>query len=262
MVEEQKKFIRKLRLKKALTIILQASLLIVFIGLWELVAYLKWIDPFIISSPSRIVKVIADLYAKNNLFNHIWATLLETILGFLISTVLGTIIAIILWSNKLLSDVMEPYLITLNALPKIALGPLIIIWVGAGKDAIICMAILICIIITVISMLNGFREVDNEKIMLLKSMHAKKWQILTKLILPANIPTLISVLKINVGLSWVGTIMGEYLVSREGIGYLIVYGSQVFQLDLVMASTVILCICASVMYGAVALLENFIKKRF
>ena len=156
----------------------------------------------------------------------------------------------------------EPYLITLNALPKIALGPIIIIWVGAGKASIVTMAVLICIVITIISVLTGFLSVDKEKIMLLKSMKATKMQIFAKLVFPANLPTIISVLKINVGLSWVGTIMGEYLVSREGIGYLIVYGSQVFQLDLVMASTVILCLLAALMYGGVALLEKFIAKKF
>ena len=100
------------------------------------------------------------------------------------------------------------------------------------------------------------------KIMLLKSMHAGKFKIMTKLILPSNIPTLISVLKINVGLSWVGSIMGEYLSSREGLGYLIVYGSQIFQLDLVMASTVILCVLAGGMYAAVAILEKIVRKKF
>lgn len=262
MTEEHKQFLVKLRRRKILTVSLQIGVLALFLGLWEIIAHFEIVDPFIISSPSRIVKIIIRLHEQNNLYQHIWATLYETMLGFLISTFLGTLIAIILWWSNLIRDVAEPYLITLNALPKIALGPIIIIWAGAGKSAIITMAIMICIIITIISMLTGFVSVDKEKIMLLKSMRANKMQIFCKLVFPANFPTLISVLKINVGLSWVGTIMGEYLVSREGIGYLIVYGSQVFQLDLVMASTVILCILAALMYGAVALLEKFIAKKF
>ncbi|HOO23169.1 MAG TPA: ABC transporter permease [Clostridia bacterium] len=262
MTDEHKKYVKKIRIRKLVTKVLQIGILLLFIGLWELVAQKEIIDPFIISSPSRIFKLLLKLEAQKNLFNHLSATLIETVLGFLISTAAGTLIAIILWWSRLLNDVLEPYLVTLNSLPKIALGPLIIIWIGAGKQAIITMAILICIIITIISMLSGFMQVDKEKIMLLKSMQANKFQILTKLVLPANIPTLISVLKINVGLSWVGTIMGEYLVSREGIGYLIVYGSQVFQLDLVMASTVILCILAALMYAIVALIEKIIKKYF
>ena len=262
MTQTRIKYLKKMRRNKLLVRSLQIAVILLFFATWELVAYLKLIDPFIISSPSRIVKIIISLAKKNNLFPHIFATLYETVLGFLISTVLGTLIAVILWWSPIVKEVAEPYLITLNALPKVALGPLIIIWVGAGKAAIVTMAILICIVITVISMLTGFVTVDKEKIMLLKSMHAKKSQIFFKLIFPANFPTLISVLKINVGLSWVGTIMGEYLVSREGIGYLIVYGSQVFQLDLVMASTVILCVLAAIMYLAVAALEKFIRKKF
>ena len=262
MTDDRKKYLIKLRNNKILVTSLRIGILILFFAVWELVAYFKIVDPFIISSPTRIVKIIVTLISKNNLFPHIWATLYETVLGFLISTVMGTVIAIILWWNKVIRDVSEPYLVTLNSLPKIALGPLIIIWMGAGKGAIITMAVLICVIITVISMLTGFVSVDKEKIMLLKSMRATKTQIFCKLVFPANLPTLISVLKINVGLSWVGTIMGEYLVSREGIGYLIVYGGQVFQLDLVMASTVILCVLAAIMYAAVNMLEKIIRKKF
>lgn len=262
MTQARTKYLKKLKQNKILVKSLRIGVIVLFFAVWELVAYFKIVDPFIISSPSRIVKVVIDLAKNDNLFPHIWATLYETVLGFLISTFLGTLIAVILWWSPIAKDVAEPYLITLNALPKVALGPLIIIWVGAGKAAIVTMAVLICIIITVISMLTGFVTVDREKIMLLKSMHATKKQIFTKLVFPANLPTLISVLKINVGLSWVGTIMGEYLVSREGIGYLIVYGGQVFRLDLVMASTVILCILAAIMYLAVAALEKIIRKKF
>ncbi len=262
MSEEHKKYLKKIKQRKILTLSLQIGILILFFALWELIATIELIDPFIISSPSRICRIIVTLYRDGSLFSHIWTTLLETIFGFLISTIMGTIIAIILWWSPLIKDVAEPYLITLNALPKIALGPIIIIWVGAGLGSIITMAIMICIVITIISVLTGFLSVDKEKIMLLKSMKATKTQIFFKLVFPSNLPTIISVLKINVGLSWVGTIMGEYLVSKEGIGYLIVYGSQVFQLDLVMASTVMLCILAVLMYAVVALLEKIVKKKF
>ena len=262
MTTEHKKYLKKMKKLRILTLSLQIGLFILFFALWELVAYFEIVDPFIISSPSRILKIIISLGSGGDLFRHIWATLYETVAGFLISTVLGTVIAIILWWSPLIKGVTEPYLVTLNALPKIALGPIIIIWVGAGKASIITMAVLICIVITTISVLTGFITVDREKIMLLKSMKATKLQIFVKLVFPANLPTIISVLKINVGLSWVGTIMGEYLVSREGIGYLIVYGSQVFQLDLVMASTVLLCLLAALMYGGVALIEKLISRKF
>lgn len=262
MSAEHKRYVKKLKIRHAVIWVLRIGLLAAFLGIWELVAHYRIVDPFIISSPSRIVRLIGELYRENNLFPHILASLYETVLGFVIATVLGSLIAMALWWSKGLRDVLEPYLITLNSLPKIALGPIIIVWMGTGEKAIIFMAVLICVIITIISMLSGFIGVDKEKIMLLQSMKAGKLKIMIKLIIPANIPTLISVLKINVGLSWIGSILGEYLSSQKGLGYLLVYGSQVFQLDLVMASTVILCLLAGGMYGFVAIIEKIVRKHF
>lgn len=262
MSAEHKRYVKKLKIRHAVIWVFRIGLLATFLGIWELVAHYRIVDPFIISSPSRIVRLIGELYRENNLFPHVLASLYETVLGFVIATVLGSLIAMALWWSKGLRDVLEPYLITLNSLPKIALGPIIIVWMGTGEKAIIFMAVLICVIITIISMLSGFIGVDKEKIMLLQSMKAGKLKIMTKLIIPANIPTLISVLKINVGLSWIGSILGEYLSSQKGLGYLLVYGSQVFQLDLVMASTVILCLLAGGMYGFVAIIEKIVRKHF
>lgn len=262
MSEEHKQYLKKQRTRKIVIRIIQIGILILIFGIWELSAYLEWADPFITSSPSRVVKSIANLYTSGQLFTHLGATLWETVISFILSTVLGTAIAVILWWSETVRRVLEPYLIVLNSLPKVALGPLIIIWVGAGRSAIVTMALMICMIITVISALTGFMSVDEEKIQLMRSMGANKFQILTKLILPANIPNILSILKINVGLSWVGTIMGEYLVSREGIGYLLVYGSQVFKLDLVMASTLMLCVLATAMYLVVALIEKLIGRYY
>ncbi len=256
---EHELFLRKNKLKKIKIIVIQVSLLIFLIGLWELAAALGWIDSFITSSPSRIVAMLGKL-SEQGLWVHIWTTLYECVIGFLLSTLLGIAIAVLLWCSELLRKVLEPYIVVLNSLPKIALGPIIIIWVGAGAKAIVMMTVLICIIVTVISTLNGLMATDEGKILLLRSMGANKWQILTKLVLPSSVPTFLSVLKINVGLAWVGTIMGEYLVSSAGLGYLIIYGGQVFKLDLVMTSTVILCVLAAAMYFVVALIEKFVRK--
>ena len=191
---------------------------------------------------------------------HIGVTLYETIVGFALATFIGTFIAILLWWSNKLRDILDPYIVVLNALPKIALGPVIIIWVGAGTSAIITMCILICIVITTLSMLSAFLSCDKDKIALMQSMGAKKIQILFKLIIPNSFAEFVSVLKINVGMSWVGTIMGEYLVSKAGLGYLIVYGGQVFKLDLVMASTVVLCFLACLMYILVGILERKVRR--
>lgn len=253
-------FLRKRKLDKIRILSIQLGILVGFIGLWELLADTGVIDSFITSSPSRIVAMFLTLL-KQDIFKHIGITLLECICGFILATALGSLIAVLLWWSETFRRVAEPYIVVLNSLPKIALGPIIIVWVGAGYKAIIMMTVLICIIVTVISVLNGFLSCDDGKILLLQSMGATKWQILVHLILPYSIPNFISVLKINVGLAWVGTIMGEYLVSGAGLGYLIIYGGQVFKLDLVMTSTVILCVLAALMYLIVAVIEKQIAKR-
>ena len=254
------KYIKKIKGENIMVNCLRIGILVAIIALWELLAQLNIIDSFIASSPSKIFKTIKILINENNLFYHIGITLYETILGFIIAVFLGYSIALILWISERTRKVLEPYLVVLNSLPKIALGPIIIVWFGSGSKAIIFMAILIGIIVAIITMLNGFLATDKNKILLLKSMGATKFQILLKLVIPESFPTLISMLKISVGMAWIGSIMGEYLVSRAGLGYLIVYGGQVFKLDLVMASTVVLCLLAALMYGAVALLEKIIIK--
>ena len=259
--KEHLKYLKKIKNKKTIVLSSQVGLLILFLLLWELLAQIGAINSFITSSPSKIVNTIGELWASGDLLKHMGVTLLETIAGFFIASILGTLIAILLWWSEMLRKILEPYIIILNSLPKIALGPLIIIWVGSGTNAIIAICVLICIIITIITMLNSFLSCDEDKILLMKSMGANKFTILTKLVLPYSVPNFISMLKINVGMSWVGSIMGEYLSSSAGLGYLIVYGSQVFRLDLVMTSTVLLCILAGLMYFAVALLEKYYNKK-
>ena len=260
---ERKIYLQKRRKNKILVIATQLLILIAFIGIWELLANKEIIDSFITSQPSRIWATLTNLGA-NDLIKHIQVTTYETIVGFLLGTTLGIVIAIILWWSNFLAKVADPYLVVLNSLPKVALGPIIIIWVGAGTQAIIVMAIAISLVVTILENLNGFLKTDENLIKMAKTFKANKLQILTKIILPANISTFISSLKVNIGLSLVGVISGEFLVSKAGLGYLIVYGGQVFKLDLVMTSVIILGILAGIMYGIVLLLEKFIlnSKKF
>ena len=260
---ERKKYLKKLKTQNILIIFTQLAILIGFLAIWEALANAKIIDSFITSQPSRILKTLMDL-TSNNLLKHIGVTVYETIVGFLLGTFLGIIIAIILWWSDFLSKVAEPFLVVLNSLPKVALGPIIIIWVGAGTSAIIVMAIAISLIVTILENLNGFLKTDKEIIKMANTFNASKFQILTKIVIPANLSTFINSLKVNIGLSLVGVISGEFLVSKAGLGYLIVYGGQVFKLDLVMTSVIILGVVAGIMYGSVLLLEKFIlhSKKF
>jgi len=254
--KEQEQYLKKVRRKNILIRLTQIIILVLFLTLWELAGEMRWIDPFITSQPSRVIDTLRSLNNEGVLWRHISITVIETIVGFMLGTVLGTAIAIGLWWSEFIAKVVDPYLVILNSLPKVALGPVIIVWIGAGMSSIIAMALFVSVVITIITVVNGFLEVDPDKIKLLKTFGATKMQIFKKVVLPASIPTIISALKINVGMSWVGVIVGEFLVSKAGLGYLIVYGGQVFKLDLVMASVFVLVIAAAIMYHVVAWLEK------
>ena len=253
---EYKDYLKKNIINKVMVIITQVLILCFLIFIWEYLSNKGFINSFIYSSPSRVFRTIVDLYNKGNLFNHIWITVYETMISFLLATILGTIIAIILWYSKFLYKVIDPYLTVLNSLPKVALGPIIIILCGTNIKSIIIMALLISLIITITSVYAGFINTDKFRIKLMESFHASRWQILKYLVIPYNYHVIINSLKINVGMSLVGVIMGEFLVSKAGIGYLINYGSQVFNLNLVFAGIVILLIVSYLMYLIVIYIEK------
>lgn len=260
MSEERKRYLKKIKREKISIFLIQISIVIIFFALWEVLANLGIIDSFIMSSPSRMIKTVTNL-SQNGLWEHISITCIETIVGFLLGTFLGTIIAIFLWWSKFLAKIMDPFLVILNSLPKVALGPVIIIWVGAGTNAIIFMALAISLIVTILEIENGFVNTDKELIKMAKTFGASKFQILKEIVIPANKETFFNSLKVNIGLSLVGVITGEFLVSKAGLGYLIVYGGQVFQLDLVMASVIILAIVAAILYESVIILEKISTRR-
>lgn len=256
---DRKKYLKKIRNTKIAVLVTQIGILVAFIAIWEILANKGIIDSFITSQPSRIVKTFMNL-TNNDLLEHLKITLIETLAGFSLGTILGVIIAIILWWSPFITKVSEPFLVVLNSLPKVALGPIIIIWVGAGMPAIIVMALAISLIVTILDILNGLINTDKEKIKMAQTFKASKMQTLTKVVLPANIGVLFNTLKVNIGLSLVGVISGEFLVSKGGLGYLIVYGGQVFKLDLVMTSVIILGVVAALMYEAIELMRRKIIK--
>lgn len=238
----------------------QVFIIFIFIIIWQILSDKNIINPFIFSSPIKVVNAIIDLYKKSNLFKHIWITFYETIISFSLGTIIGISIATILWSNKFIAKVIDPYLTILNSLPKVALGPIIIIWFGSGMKSIIIMALLISTIITIINVYEAFISIDEIKIKLLKSFNASKTFIFTKLIFPGSINTILNTLVINISMSLVGVIMGEFLVSKAGIGYLIMYGSQVFNLNLVITGILLLSILSIILYYLVVMLRKRLIK--
>ena len=257
---QQAAFLRRLKLRRYTIYTIQILLLVGFFLLWEVAARKGWVDAFLFSQPTEIWATAVEMAENGMLWKHIGVTLAETVAGFVLGTILGTLTAILLWWNRMISDVAEPYLVVLNALPKTALAPIIIVWLGNGKTSIIVVALLTSVIVTIMTVLNGFLQTDEEKIKLIRIFGGGKWQILKKVVFPANIPCMVNALKINVGLSFVGVIVGEFLVAQAGLGFLIIYGSQVFKLSWVLMSVVILSILAALLYEAINLLEKSILK--
>ena len=259
--KEHLKYIKKIKINNIFIHVFQLIIILFFLLFWQYLADKEIINTFVFSSPKNCLNTLINLYQKNNLFNHIYITFYETVLSFLVGTIIGILIASILWWNKTLAKILDPYLTILNSLPKVALGPIIIIWAGASMKSIIIMALLISVIITTMNVYEGFKNIDPIKIKLMNALNATKRQLYTKLILPGSFNTIISTLKINISMSLVGVIMGEFLVSKEGIGYLIMYGSQIFNLDLVITGIIVLCIFATIMYYLILTIENKLIKK-
>jgi len=253
-------YLRRVRLRNLAVGTAQILLLLLFFACWEWAAGEKLINDFLTSKPSLIWATFRRLAADGSIFRHIGFTCLETVAGFLIGTVVGILIAVLLWWSDFLSRVLDPYLIILNSTPKVAFGPIFIVWLGSTYWTIIAMALAISIIITVTVVYSGFQNVDPNKIKVLRTFGATRWQIMRQVVLPASVPTMMAALKVNVGLSFVGVITGEFLVSKAGLGYLIIYGGQVFNLGLVMTSVLILCVMAGLLYRSVAYLESYFSK--
>ncbi|WP_243291119.1 ABC transporter permease [Bacillus sp. FJAT-47783] len=250
-----KQYVKKLQIEKNWIFIFQFIIFITFFTLWEVASFQRWIDPLIFSAPSKIWTLFVDKISDGTLVTHLNATLFETIVGFILGTALGTLLAAFLWWFPKMAKILDPYLVILNAMPKVALGPILIVALGPGFTSIIAMGTIISVIITTIVVYTSFKEVDPNYIKVLKTFHASKFQTFKEAVLPASFPTIISTLKVNVGLSWVGVIVGEFLVSGKGLGYMIIYGFQVFNFTLVMLSLLLIAIFATIMYKIVEWLE-------
>lgn len=259
--KEHIEYLKKQKREKRIICFFRLLIIACFLIAWELLARFELINTFLSSSPTEVIETIVQLLKDQTLFTHIGVTIYEVITSFLVATIIGFTIATILWNNKIIAKVIDPYLTILNSLPKVALGPLIIIWVGASTNSIIFMALLISTFVTIINIYQGFSQTNKNYITLLKSLGATKWQIFIKVVFPSNIPTLISALKINISMSLIGVIMGELLVSKSGLGYLIMYGSQVFNINLVITGVVILGIISYIMYFIIDILEIYSKKK-
>ncbi|MCD8218344.1 MAG: ABC transporter permease [Clostridiales bacterium] len=257
----QELFLKKQKLHRKKVRILRIIIILAFLALWETAAYLGWIDDFIFSSPSRLVLCFINLTQGGVIWQHIRITLLETVVSFLLVVGITVLTSILLWSKKSISETVEPYLVILNSLPKSALAPLLIVWLGANYRTIIVTGMSVAIFGSILSLYQGFLGVDPDRVRLIETLGGERRHVLTKVVLPANIPNLLSIMKVDVGLCLVGVVIGEFISSRCGLGYMIIYGSQVFKLDWVILGIVILCIIAMGLYEILVLAEKLYRKK-
>ena len=258
-----RQYLRNVRLRRRLILASQFVLLVLFLVAWEVAPRAHWVNPMLTSYPSAIgptfVSLVRGAGNEGNILDHTWLTLFRSVLGFTVSMALGVGFAVVLWWSGFLQRVLDPFLVVANALPKIALVPIFYIWLGA-MNSIYGIAVAIAIFITIIMIYNGFREIDPNKVKLVRTFGASRWQILRMVILPGSVPTMIAALKINVGLALVGVIVGEFQSAKAGLGFLIIYGSQIYQMNMVMTAIVILAVISTVMYLAITLFETRVLK--
>lgn len=246
--------------KRRLVLFTQLILLSIFLISWEVLARLNIINEFLLSKPSNIIRLFIEYLLNGLLLEHLLISTFEAVVALLISTVLGIIISIFLFLEDSLMKIIDPYLTIINAIPKSASGIIFIIWFGTSYKGIIAVSISFSIIITIINCLTYFKSVDNDYIKMVKVMGGNKYHTLIKVVLPASLDNLLSVVKVNIGLSWVGVVVGEFLVSKKGIGYLILYGGQVFKMDLVMMGILTLSFVALGMYKLISIIQKLVRK--
>lgn len=260
LTPRQAAFIRSHRRHHHMVTSLRLLLLFLFLTAWELSTRMHLIDPFIFSSPSRVAQTLLEMSRDGTIFRHTGITLYETLLSFLLVILVSFLTATVLWFSSTISEILEPCLVILNSLPKSALAPLLIVWLGANTRTIIVAGMSVAVFGSIISMYTAFRETDPDKIKLIYTLGGNRLQVLWCVVFPSSIPSIISILKVNIGLCLVGVIIGEFLAAREGLGYLIIYASQIFKLNYLITSLLILCVIAFCLYQIIQKAEHRIRK--
>ena len=258
----QQNFLHGRKIHRRIVCFSRAAILICFLFLWEFTARTGIIDSFIFSSPSQVARCIWEMAKDKSIFLHLWSTFYETIASFLLTTLISILAAVLLWCSTKLSEILDPYLVVLNSLPKSALAPLLIVWLGATQTTIIVAGMSVAIFGSILNLYTSFTGVDQEKIKLIYTLRGNKWHALSKVVLPSSIPAIISNMKVNIGLCLVGVLIGEFLAARSGLGYLIIYSSQVFKMDWLLMSIILLCIMAMLLYSLINLLEKWCGRRY
>ena len=256
----QQKYLHIQKRHRRVVCVSRILILFGFLFVWEFTANTGIIDSFIFSCPSQIVLCFRELMVDGIIFHHIGITLYETIVSFLLVILISILMAVLLWTFRYLSEILDPYMVVLNSLPKSALAPLLIVWLGANERTIIVSGVSVAIFGSVLNLYAGFQNTDPDKLKLIETLGGGKKEKFQKIILPSSLPLFLSVMKVNIGLCLVGVIIGEFIGARQGLGYLIIYSSQTFKLTWVLMSITLLCIIALILYGLLGLIEKYVTK--
>jgi NitT/TauT family transport system permease protein len=253
-------YLRRLRRSSAQVKGWQAALVVAFLILWQIAPQAGWVNPMLTSYPTAVFWSLLAMLKDGSLLRNAWTTFAETMVGFVGGMVLGIAAAVALWWSAFLYRILDPFVVVINAIPKIALVPIFYIWLG-DVMSIYAMAIAVSVFVTVLMLYTGFQAIDPDKIKLVRLYGASRLQVLTKVVLPGSVPTVMSALKVNIGLTLVGVVVGEFQSAKAGLGYLITYGSQIFQMNMVMSAIVMLAAISSLLFLAVQLLERLILRQ-
>ena len=236
------------------------GLLAALLLLWEAASRLRLIDPFFFSSPTEIFRTAVTKWQSGQLWRDIVYTASSTLLGFLLGTVIGSLVGLLFWFSRPVALVAEPWLIVLNALPKLALAPVLVILIGIGFASKVALAFLMTVIVAAMSAYGGVQTVDSALLTLLSSLGATKRQTFTRLVVPSALPSMITGLRVNIALAMAGSIVGEFIASDRGLGRMIVYAGTVFDLPLVWVGVVVLSVVSILMYACVVAVEKLLLR--
>ncbi|MFA9558172.1 ABC transporter permease [Evansella sp. AB-rgal1] len=227
---------------------------------WELSTQFGWMNAYYWSSPTIILEKGWIAWSQGSLLDDIVFTSSATILGFLAGTLLGAVLGLSFWWSNVYASISEPYIVAFNAIPKLALAPVIIILLGIGFFSKVVLAFSMTVIVTALAAYSGVKHIDKDMEKLLFSLGAKRWQVFSKVVIPSAMPWILSSLRINIALALAGTIVGEFISSRQGVGRMILYAGQIMDTDLVWVGVVVLSILALLMYWAVGIIEKTLMK--
>ncbi len=236
-------------------ILYPGMLLLLFVLLWELIVWYVQIPRYILPAPSQIAKALTSQQAL--LIHHTLVTLKEIIAGFLLAFGVGVTLAFLMFHFPILEQTFYPIVIGSQTIPVFAIAPLLVLWLGYGLPSKVVMAALIVFFPIVVNTLDGLKRADSDAVNLLRILKASQWQILWKVRVPSALPFIFSGCKIGISVSTIGAIIGEWVGSKEGLGYLMLHANAQLQVSLIFASLLYLTILGVGLFYLVVLIERW-----